>query len=407
MTSRLAGCAALVGAILASSVAACATAPMPSRPPSSGTPAPSDRWQVAFLAQPSAVTTAPSLEPGYECHPCHFLAENQLFGVGTIGGITIAVGVQQPPAQAVAFESPDGRRWVPLAGFTGAPGTAALAIASNGGRSVIVGSDPAGATSWARPSAGGTDWQQAARQDDLLVPSAAGAMTSVAPFAGGFVAGGYRDDPLHATATAGIWRSTDGLVWHADDAVAAFAGGRIRGVAASGDTLVAVGTSGDPNYGPASAWRWTAATGWRRARIAPDPAGAMRGVTATASGFVAVGLNGRDDGALAWTSSDGLDWTASADQPAFHYFSSPVRMQAVLAGPSGLVAAGWRSDAGKGSAVAWTSPDGRTWQGPAWETSFSGGQITGLASNEAGIVAVGRNGYPDWNQAAIWIGPRR
>ncbi|HET7026465.1 MAG TPA: hypothetical protein VFI28_02110 [Candidatus Limnocylindrales bacterium] len=399
------GFVAVVTAVMASSIAACATAPVASRAPSSSSPAPTDRWQDALLAQPSAVTTAPSLEPGYECHPCHFLAENQLFGVVATGGTTIAVGVQQPPAQAVAFESVDGRRWAPLSGFTAALGTTALAIATNGRRSVIVGSAPTGATSWATLGAGGADWQQAPPQDDLRVASAAGAMTSVTPFAGGFVAGGYRDDPLHATSAAATWRSSDGLVWHADDA-AAFADGRIRGVAASGETLVAVGTAGDPNYGPAAAWRWTATTGWQRARIVPDPAGAMRAVIATPSGFVAVGLNGHDDGALAWTSSDGVEWTAAADQPAFHYFSSPVRMQAVLSGPSGLVAAGWRSDAGKGSAVAWTSPDGRTWQGPAWETSFSGGQITGLASSEAGIVAVGRNGYPDWNQAAIWTAVR-
>ena len=78
-------------------------------------------------------------------------------------------------------------------------------------------------------------------------------------------------------------------------------------------------------------------------------------------------------------------------------------MQSVVVGQSGLIAGGWRSDAGKGSAVTWTSADGVTWQGPSWETSFSGGQITGLAISGSVVVAVGRTGYPDWNQASVWV----
>jgi hypothetical protein len=227
-------------------------------------------------------------------------------------------------------------------------------------------------------------------------------MTSVTSLAGGFIAGGYRDDPVRAAASAAVWRSRDGLTWQADDGSGMFEGGRIWGVAAHGNTVVAVGTGGDPNYGPAAAWHWTAAEGWKRARIGPDSAGAMRAVTVTATGFVAVGLNGHDDGALAWTSPDGVAWTAVADQPSFHYFSTPVRMQSVIAGPAGLVAGGWRSDAGNGSAVIWTSADGVGWHVEPWEPSFSGGQVTGVAIAGATVIAVGRTGYPDNNQATIW-----
>jgi hypothetical protein len=320
--------------------------------------------------------------------------------VGASTGGLIAVGVQQPPAQAVAFSSTDGTHWIPLPEFSGATGSSADAEASNREREVIVGLDHSGATAWA--SDGGA-WTQAPKQAELLVPNAAGAMTSVTAFDDGFVAGGYRDDPLHAAASAVVWRSTDGLTWHADDGSGSFGGGRIWGIAAKGGTLVAVGTSGDPNYGPAGVWRWTGATGWQRGRIGPDAAGAMLAVAVTGNDFVAVGQNGHDDGALAWRSPDGLVWTAAPDQPAFHYAQMPVRMQSVVAGSSGLVAGGWRSDAGNGSAVAWTSADGVTWQGPVWDTSFSGGQITGLAVSGGAVVAVGRSGYPDNNQAAIWL----
>ena len=354
------------------------------------------------MALPSPVTTAPSLLPGYNCHPCHFLAEDQFLGVGESPAGFIAVGVQQPPAQAIAFTSTDGTAWVGLPGFSGVDGTTAIAVTSNGARTVIVGLDPGGATAWA--SAGGT-WTQAPAQADLHVPYAAGAMTSVAAFGSGFVAGGYRDDPLQASASAAAWRSADGLTWHADDGARAFAGGRIWGIAATEDAIVAVGTGGDPNYGPAAAWRWTQATGWQRARIDPDAGGAMRAVSVTPAGFVAVGLAADDSGAMAWTSADGIEWTAAPDQPAFHYYQLPVRMQSVVAGPHGLVAGGWRSDVGKGSGVTWTSADGVSWDPPTWQTSFSGGQIRGIAASGGTIVAVGRTGYPDWNQATAWVRP--
>ncbi len=400
-----------VAAVFVVIVTGCGTVPvtpLPSAPtttpasatPPSAAPTASEAWLGVDLAQPSIVTVAPSFEPGYRCSPCHAPATGQLFGVGGSTGGLIAVGVQQPPAQAIALSSTDGTHWIPLPGFSGATGTSAVAEASNGVRTVIVGLDHSGATAWA--SDGGA-WTQAPTQADLIVPYAAGAMTTVTAFDDGFIAGGYRDDPLHASASAAVWRSSDGLTWHADGGSGTFGGGRIWGIAAKAGTVVAVGTSGDPNYGPAAIWRWTEATGWQRGRIGPDAAGAMLAVAVTASAFVAVGLNGHDDGALAWTSPDGLAWTAAPDQPAFHYAQRPVRMQSVVARPNGLVAGGWRSDAGNGSAVAWTSADGVTWSGPVWEALFSGGQVSGLAVSSGQIVAVGRTGYPDNNQAAIWV----
>ena len=70
-----------------------------------------DAWHQANVELPSAVMTAPSLPPGYFCDPCHALAEDQLFGVGESPTGFIAVGVQQPPAQAIAFASSDGTDW--------------------------------------------------------------------------------------------------------------------------------------------------------------------------------------------------------------------------------------------------------------------------------------------------------
>ena len=400
MTPRRMRVLALAVAIAA---AACATQPGPtptpsSLPSSSAEPTP---WLDATIEQPDAITSGQSAAPGVQGHPFHFLAENDLFGVGSWAGGLLAVGVQEPPAQAVAFTSSDGSSWVPLATLKGADGTTGIAVATNDGRTVVVGLDAGGAAAWT--STGG-EWTATSPQPDLLAAHAGAAMTAVTAFEDGFVAAGYHDDPLKGTRSAAIWRSTDGLAWHADAAPGVFADGHAWGVAASGGTIVAVGTGGDPNYGPAAAWRWTASTGWQRATIGPDAGGQMRAVTAGPSGFVAVGLNAHDDGAQAWTSPDGRTWTAIPDQPSLHYFDQlAMRMQSVVATPSGFLAGGWRSDAGKGSAVTWASADGVTWQPSVWEPSFSGGQIRGLAILGGSVVTVGRTGYPDWNTAAIWI----
>jgi hypothetical protein len=94
-----------------------------------------------------------------------------------------------------------------------------------------------------------------------------------------------------------------------------------------------------------------------------------------------------------------------ADQPAFHYYLLPLRMQSIAVGSSGYLVGGWRSDVGKGSAVLWRSTDGLTWTDPEWQTTFSGGEITGVTLTDALAIAVGRTGYPDWDRATIWTRP--
>jgi hypothetical protein len=358
-------------------------------------------WTEATVALPSEVTSAATEPPGVICSPCHAIAEDQFLGVSTMPGGFIAVGVEQPPPEAIAFGSSDGLAWSQIAGFPSGAGSTAIAAAANATTTVVVGSNHDGALSW---STSGSGWATSPRQASLLVPYAAGAMMAVIPFEGGFVAGGYRDDPLAGTAQGAIWRSTDGLTWALDPS-SAFAGARIQGLAARGDTLVAVGTKGDPNYGPVGAWRWTKESGWQPASVLPDAGGAMRAVVATSRGFVAVGLDAHDTGAMTWTSGDGLTWKAAADQPAFHHGTLPVRMQAIVAVSAGFVAGGWRSDVGKGSAVSWTSADGITWNGPAWQVSFSGAQIRSAVAGPSEVVAVGRTGYPDNNQASAWVVP--
>ncbi len=380
-------------------------APAPASPAATANPASSDApappaWRDAAITQPAAVTGFASQPPGYRCDPCHNLSEDNLFGVAAVSGGYIAVGAVTPPASAIAFWSADGASWTPLPSFTGGDGSAAVGAAEASDRIALVGHDPTGAMAWAGDLR--TGWRQAPPQASLAVAHAAGGMTSVVPFDGGFVAAGYRDDPAAARAAGAVWRSRDGLAWTLDADGGVFAGGRVMSLAVAGSALVAVGTVGDLIRGPAAAWRWTAATGWRRASV-PVGGGAMRAVVATASGLVAVGVDAADTGAAAWTSIDGSNWQAVADQPAFHFYQLPVRFQALTLVNGTLIAAGWRSDPGKGSSVVVTSPDGETWSAEPWQASFSGGQVDGLAAANGTVVAAGRVGYPDTDTAAVWV----
>jgi hypothetical protein len=393
----------VLGAICLS-LAACGASPAT---PGPSTPAlvaaPSDdplAWHFSDVANPGEVTGAPSLEPGFHCSPCHPPEASQLFGMAPVADGFIAVGVQQPPARAIVLHSTDGATWTALDGWAAADGTTAIAAASSGSRTVVVGSSGAGAAAWV--SDGGT-WR-ASSGADLAGLAGAVVMNSVTATADGWVAGGFRDDPANLATAAAVWRSTDGATWTLDGTPAVFAGGRIQGVAASGTTIVAVGTAGDPSYGPAGAWVSTGGA-WTRATI-DDAAGVMRAVAATPDGFVAVGQDGTDRGARVWRSTDGRTWTAIADQPALHHGSSPIRMLSLTGDDKGLIAGGWRADAANGSSAAWTSVDGTTWVAVPWSPAFSGGQITGVAPAGSHAIGVGRSGYPDNNQAAGWIGDR-
>jgi hypothetical protein len=396
--------AALAAALV---VAACGSTMTPSGTPESaasaaptavGQPDP-NAWAFADVVQPDVVTQAPSLLPGYHCSPCHPAAASQLFGVAPSAAGFLAVGVQQPPAEAIAVATQDGRTWQPVAWDTG-EGTTAIAAATDHDRTVVVGSGPAGAAAWTLR--GGT-WT-AATGDALDGEVGSTAMMAVVSAGDGFVAGGYRDDPLHVRASAAAWSSGDGLAWRAEGPAAVFAGGRIDGMAARGDTVVAVGTAGDPTYGPAAAWVREGGT-WRTATI-DDPGGAMHAVAATADGFVAVGQNADDDGAKVWRSADGRAWTPVADQPAFHAPSGRIRMLSIAADSHGIVVGGWTSDAANGSSAAWTSADGLAWEQAPWVPAFSGGQMRGVVLAAGQALGIGRSGYPDNNQAAAWVRPR-
>jgi hypothetical protein len=395
---------AAAAALLVAAVVACSPTASPSPGPG-GTGAPAsdaatapDAWRFANVVQPDAVTQAPSLQPGYHCSPCHPSAASQLFGVSPTASGALAVGVQQPPAVAIAVATSDGQAWQPVAWDPG-EATTAIAVASAGPTTVVVGSGPDGAAAWLLRDGTWTRGTGGA----LAGQRGSTAMTAVVPLDAGFVAGGYRDDPLHLAASAAAWRSADGRAWQTDGDGSVFAAGRIDGMATRNGVVVAVGTAGDPTYGPAAAWVREGGT-WRRSTI-DDPGGGMHAVTATDDGFIAVGQNADDTGAKVWRSADGATWTAEPHQTSLDAGGRPIRMLSVASDGHEVVAGGWTSDAANGSSAAWTSTDGFTWERSPWVPVFSGGQIRGVVMTGRSVLGIGRSGYPDNNQAAAWVRP--
>lgn len=214
--------------------------------------------------------------------------------------------------------------------------------------------------------------------------------------AGTFVAVG-RETTREGSQHPAVWRSEDGANWsRVDGEVSGFSDGDFMvGVAATGNRLVAVGSSGRDG----AAWisddggsSWT--------KIADDEL-AARGraveplaVSAAPSGFVAVGHErlekGRKTAAVAWFSGDGRSWKRASVQNAR---PTGQLMAGVITTASGLIAVG--ADGGKNRAAVWQSADGRDWS-PVSSGSFSGGRLPAMQGVDAladgTILSVGTAG---------------
>jgi hypothetical protein len=124
------------------------------------------------------------------------------------------------------------------------------------------------------------------------------------------------------------------------------------GVAARGAEVVAVGTIA--GRGPAA---WFSADGitWSRASSMPSTgAGVLSDVIATAQGYVAVGSN--DDGAIAWRTADGRNWTGATVEAA-----DGAILRRIAQGSRGMVALGGYENGGIEDIAVWTSADGSSW----------------------------------------------
>jgi hypothetical protein len=212
-----------------------------------------------------------------------------------------------------------------------------------------------------------------------------------------------------------IWESADGLDWAelplpTGAAVSDRWQASLVGVAGS-TTVVADSDAGQPHL------LVHQATGWQEPSADPGVFGAVQsvaqpvGLASSPTGLtLAVDIDhpgqilGSTGSSIEFlTSVDGTTWTATAGGSGF----SGDAVEGLNAGTAGLLAVGWQQLRGHQQAVAWTSPDGRTWQGP---TPLDPGPVagadyaSGLCRVGSRVVAVGSIELPGGAQKArAWV----
>lgn len=386
--------------VAASLLAGCSLQATPTATPSATGTSAGTGWIAARVAQPAAIEGQPTDAPGF-CSPCHPVVGTYIDSLLAFDGRYLALGFDQPPSHAAAWSSADGSAWQRVASLP-APQGSSISAAETGpdGGLVAVGTSGGAAAVWR--TIDGLTWTL----ESLPAAPGAGAtesLTAVARAGAGYVAGGSVVSATGRTAT--LWRSADGVAWIRVAAGLPSGSSEVRGIATAvgTGTVVAVGISGDERRGTAAVWRSTdEGSTWQSVSSPALAGGRMLATVAGSGGFVAVGETTDQAGAMAWTSADGLNWSSAADQPALSNGGFQMVMTAVARDGDGYDAAGWKTDAGNGSAVVWRSKDGRDWTRLPQDDSFSGAGMDAILATPR-IFAAGTMGWPDTHAAQVWV----
>jgi hypothetical protein len=214
-----------------------------------------------------------------------------------------------------------------------------------------------------------------------------------------------------------IWISTDGTSWervpHDDEVVGASSEQGMVSVTVGGPGLVAVGGFRDRTDG-AVVWTSVDGVSWQRVPQGeavfggefPEYGLSMSSVTVGGPGLVAVGSSWSRGTGVVWTSSDGLEWQRlEHDDAVFGTDSGIIVINSVAAGGPGLVAVGW--DGGQDAAAFWTSTDGIDWQRIVQlQAVAGGGNPHSVTVTDRGLVAVSSLQYSGVEllerSAAVW-----
>ncbi len=335
------------------------------------------------------------------CAPCHPAIDTLMTGVADGPAGLVTVGWILQDFSGASWLSTDASTWKFTGGFPAQ--TLLSAVAANSSRYEAVGRDGDGSTAWT--STDGATWQK------VSSPAFAGSplrLTSITPWKGGFVAGGYRGNEFFS-ADAMLWYSPDGLTWQRATDSPAFKDARVWGVTAGGPGLVAIGQTG-PADAPGPAIVWTSSDGRNWTRVPAGPmfeGGRMRAIANVPSiGLVAVGEDIAGDTGRIWTSKDGQTWSIVPTSATFGRPGIQVRMYTVTPGPAGVVIGG-TIDTGVqyGEAAIWTSPDGVAWTRTPDGPEFLDNEVTAATGWNNLVVAVGDRGAPDAYQATTWLSP--
>lgn len=358
---------------------------------------------VLFVAGcSSSATTAPSASTGPS-------------PVVSIAPSTVPASVApSSPAPTDSTPASTPSDWAPVPDQPAASQTQLFDVVWTGSRFVAAGVDANNAAVFV-DSTDGLAW-------NLQPPLAADAQVrGLTSSPAGIVAVGARGS------AASSWFSKDGLTWTASQSAASLkpAPGTtigMNGVTASGSGWLAVGeedTACELNCDSAQSVRaivWSSADGltWSRRPTSSSLAhAAMNGVVQAGPGFVAVGAapdrvttSQVPEHGVVWTSTDGRSWSRVADAPLFHAPSGTDQtfgdsIKAVATDGTHLVAVGTVGTQGDvGSALAWSSSDGRTWKrGTA--VDFAYGQMFNVAAVPNGFLGIGPSGT-DSCVGGIW-----
>ncbi len=263
------------------------------------------------------------------------------------------------------------------------------------------GTTPSGSAlpSASKPSATGIAWTQVATTVDGGILTEGDTVMGAIAFNGGYVMVGNGGQGDHAV----WWSSSDGTTWQRHDSDPAFSGSLLNWVLPIPDGLLIVGTSNQADdqcaggvFGcnvvfPLRMWTSPDGATWTRqpdADLAVFGRAGLNAVAAGPGGLVAFGARAPAEGdvtPLVWTSTDGRAWTAA---PEFYTAFPTAIVDDVTATATRFVAVGRPDDPGgpSGKGAAWYSPDGRTWQAATGEPPLELARALGIAG---GAIALG------------------
>jgi hypothetical protein len=405
----------LLAAMVLAALGCDATAPSTDRPSATpGTPAPVapprlgiDWGRAASVERPANFQE--TVPPSYPAkHPIlRIQGQATPTDIASLpGGGLVVIGYVPPDWAPVAWTSADGNSWAihsvedtdftfPVSLATGADGTV-VAVGRSGNQPLA----------WT--TADGASWQRHA-VPVLGSDGVAERMTAVARGSQGFVAGGSVGPELFER-HARFWRSADGITWEpvTDDPVA-FANAEVRGLTAFGDGFVAVGVVGTAQeHTGAAAWTSPDGATWTRVDGPAFEGGeAVSVVPAPFGGLVAVGSQVDRRSALAWISPDGRAWTRAPDQPSLQHSGGFAWLTDVVAIGDLVVAVGDIQGLQRGTAMAWVSRDGLSWERSSRSPVQEGAEWYAIAPGGTGAIVVGAFGAPDSYVPEVWVTPGR
>jgi hypothetical protein len=320
---------------------------------------------------------------------------------GGTGSLFVAVGHAggvHAPTRSFVWVSQDGYAWSAAEGAR-LDGALMRAVSAAAVGFVAVGFTGTANRVWR--SADGLRWEIASE----LVETDEAAMNEISrgnPHVGFVAVGSTPHGPAHRGA---IWTSADGSGWSRVPDAAMFAQASIEDVVTFRDRLYAVGFVSTTTLGVsprAAVWSSDDGRTWTAVSTIDGAADSqMNAVVAGPRGLVAVGSSAAPRGQAAWTSSDGVTWTRVPHSDALAPGIAPGGMRDVIVVEGGFVAIG--ATGGPNDAMIWTSANGTTWTRAALAAAQRTGSISAVATNGTRIVAAGTSG--EVGPPAAWISP--